>query len=560
MSLLSKLTFKTRIILTITLATSLSAVVSIADFLYFNKQELYSGIVEKSQAIHLRISAAVKFVAQQEGLVPVIDRVRQKYKSHTEITEEDKEMILKQVPIVAGMRIGSMNSHEDNYDFRVFSDEPRNLKNKASESELKIFNIFKDNPKITEHIVNDGNYISVYKPVHLKKENGCLFCHGNPSQSPWGNGLDIIGYKMENWEDGKLHGVFEVKTNINELIEIKDKKSTLSPSSILIIGIVFSGILGVIVGVLIINKPVTRLSQLAIGLRKATEEVDNESTNIASSSDQLSQASVEQSASLQETSASIEEISKMISNNSDNSKRAITMSQETLNTTNEGKNVVESMILAIEKINLSNNGISNQIDETNSEIENIIKIINDIGQKTKVINDIVFQTKLLSFNASVEAARAGEAGKGFAVVAEEVGNLASMSGKASEEISQMLSESTKIVEDIVKNSKTKIGTLLNDGKEKVTTGTKIASECETTFSNILTDIKNITHMIDEISTATQEQSQGVSEINKAISQLDEVTHQNTANASTSAQSAKSLAKQANELNEIVQDLVKILNG
>jgi methyl-accepting chemotaxis protein len=89
------------------------------------------------------------------------------------------------------------------------------------------------------------------------------------------------------------------------------------------------------------------------------------------------------------------------------------------------------------------------MNKSNDEISSIVKVIAEIGDKTKVINDIVFQTKLLSFNASVEAARAGEQGKGFAVVAEEVGNLATMSGKAAEEISSMLGDSMGKVELIV---------------------------------------------------------------------------------------------------------------
>ena len=99
----------------------------------------------------------------------------------------------------------------------------------------------------------------------------------------------------------------------------------------------------------------------------------------------------------------------------------------------EGRESVNQMRLSMQDIENSINHMSHQVGESNEQIENIVKIIGEISNKTAIINDIVFQTKLLSFNASVEAARAGEHGKGFAVVAEEVGNLAQMSGTAAKE-------------------------------------------------------------------------------------------------------------------------------
>ncbi|MDO9184173.1 MAG: methyl-accepting chemotaxis protein [Bacteriovorax sp.] len=277
-------------------------------------------------------------------------------------------------------------------------------------------------------------------------------------------------------------------------------------------------------------------------------------------SEELSQATTEQAASLQETSSSIEEISSMINANTSNAKQSSVVSEQSLNSAQRGKQVVDHMIKAISDINSSNIGIMDQINETNQEIENIVKIINEIGSKTKVINDIVFQTKLLSFNASVEAARAGEQGKGFAVVAEEVGNLAAMSGAAALEITSMLDGSIKKVEGIVRDSKEKIGKLILTGKEKVDIGTRIAHECEDVLNEIVSSVASASKMVAEISTASQEQAQGVHEITKAIAQLDQVTQQNTANSAESANSAVMLSSQAEVLNSLVQGLGQIIDG
>ncbi len=560
MNLLNSFSLKIRVILIVVLALVICSSVSIAGFLYFNNQELYRGVIEKSRAIHLRLDAAVTYVALQQGLEPAIKELKQKYHSHEQITKEDKAIVLKQVPIVAAMKIGAMDADKDNYEFRVFSDNPRNEGNQATPKELEIFNKFENDSSLKEQIINTGDSISIYRPVRLSKEKGCLNCHGDPAESPWKNGRDILGYQMENWKEGKLHGVFEIKTDLLKLAATNGGHNTISPKDILIVGILISGVIGVFVAVLLLKKPLYDLNNLANSLDKSGKDVGNEAVQISSYADELAQASTEQAASLQQTSSSIEQISSMINNNSENSIQATLISEQSLLSAQKGKDVVESMIGAIGDIDSSNICIAKQIDETNKEIERIVKIINEIGSKTKVINEIAFQTKLLSFNASVEAARAGESGKGFAVVAEEVGNLAAISGGAAKEITEMLVESTQTVEEIVKNSKEKIGKLILEGKIKVENGTRIASECEDTFNEILENISNVSKMISEISNASQEQSQGVREINKAMGQLDHVTHQNTANASTSAQSAGVLAEQAEQLNSIVTTLVVMLRG
>lgn len=558
MEFFNRLSFKNRLIAIVVFSLMLCSIVSVTGFLYFNKQELYRGVIEKSRAIHLRLDASVRYVAMQDGLEPVIQRLKQKYTSHESVTKEEKEIVLKQVPIYAAMKIGKMDAEKDNYEFRVFSDEPRNEGNRATAEDMVIFKKFENDPSLNEQVVNVGDHISVFHPVRLTEERGCFKCHGDPATSVWSNGRDVLGYKMENWKDGKLHGVFEIKTDLNKLAAVNSEH--ISPGSILVAGILLSGAIGVVLAIVLIKRPTDNLNALAMQLDAAGKEVNGEASQIARGGEELSQASIKQASSLQETSASIEEISSMINNNSENCKQATTVSETSMRSTEKGKEVVESMIDAIGEINSSNEGIAQQIDETNKEIESIVKIINEIASKTKVINDIVFQTKLLSFNASVEAARAGEAGKGFAVVAEEVGNLAAMSGNAALEITKMLEESTTTVENIVKNSKEKIERLVRDSKDKVNHGKQIAQECEETFNEILKNINSVSQMIAEVSNASYEQAMGVTEINKAMAQLDQVTQLNTVNANSSAQSAVSLETQANRLNALVNELLLTLNG
>lgn len=332
-------------------------------------------------------------------------------------------------------------------------------------------------------------------------------------------------------------------------------------------GIQISAIIAVVgtlfsVGLILVisNGLTSQLSEISNKLKESGQHVGSAATQIASAAEELSQATTEQSSSLQETSSSIEEINSMISTNTENAKQSTHISKESLITAEKGKEVVIEMLHSVRDIDESNQSIMAQIDETNKEIENIVKIINEIGSKTKVINDIVFQTKLLSFNASVEAARAGEQGKGFAVVAEEVGNLAAMSGAAALEISNMLDNSTHTVENIVRDSKKKIGDLILISKNKVETGTRVANECSEVLNEIVSSVASVSKMVSDISVASQEQAQGVHEITKAIAQLDQVTQQNTANSAESANAASSLSNQAEKLNELVGNLVKTIEG
>lgn len=302
------------------------------------------------------------------------------------------------------------------------------------------------------------------------------------------------------------------------------------------------------------------LQSISASLFDSSQQVNSAAANIASSSEELSQATTEQAASLQETSSSVEEISSMVNANTENAKHSAQASQKSLENAEKGKDVVERMISAIEDINTSNIGIMNQINQSNKEMEEIIKVIVEIGNKTKVINEIVFQTKLLSFNASVEAARAGEQGKGFAVVAEEVGNLAAMSGSAAVEISQMLENSVRTVEVMIKNSTEKVGRLIEDGKMSVETGSRIATECGRVLDEIVSSVASVSKSISEISSASQEQALGTREISKAIAQLDQVTQQNTTNSTESANSAALLSTEADKLNNLVQKLVHTIDG
>lgn len=333
----------------------------------------------------------------------------------------------------------------------------------------------------------------------------------------------------------------------------------LASSISITLGLV-AGLFSVILAFFVIRNLKTSIQKIITTLSENARNVASASHQIASTAEELSQASTEQAASLEQTSSSIEEMNQMVNKNSENASRAAETTTESQEHAREGQQAVSRMITAMSEINHSNNSIMEQVEHSNKQITEIVEVIKEIGAKTKVINDIVFQTKLLSFNASVEAARAGDQGKGFAVVAEEVGNLAAMSGNAAKEISDLLDSSIHKVENIVNETKTKVGAEVVSGKEKVKVGTEIANQCGSLLDTIVKEVSDISKMAEEISVASHEQAQGVSEITKAITQLDTVTQQNSASSEETASAAEELSAQAESLNTAVLDLVSAIEG
>lgn len=295
-------------------------------------------------------------------------------------------------------------------------------------------------------------------------------------------------------------------------------------------------------------------------LAKNSSEVSDASRKIADTATELSEASTEQAAALQETVAAVDEISAMVDKNAESANQSRENSNNSRQVAEKGKQIVSNMLRAIDEIDNSTNEVGAQVENSNKQLGEITKLINDIGSKTKVINEIVFQTKLLSFNASVEAARAGEYGKGFAVVAEEVGNLAQMSGNAAKEITDLLEQSVRRVETIVEDSRTKIERLMNQSRDKVKVGSQTANDCSSALEEILQNVATVDGLVSEIATASQEQASGIREISKAVGQMEIVIQKNSSVAQSSSVSAEQLSTQSDTLKGIVDDLVHIVQG
>ncbi|XGC79444.1 methyl-accepting chemotaxis protein [Bdellovibrio bacteriovorus] len=503
--------FSRKVLLSIAMAciicTTAAVLVSANRVKHFGEQELE----DKSQAILSRLVVVQDYIASQGGLNISIDHALKNFPDGN-LSKDAKLTILKQVPIFAAMQVGSVGAEAEGYKFRVFSDEPRNKDNTATNSELEILKRFEAD-KALKHIVevNDSNVI-VYHPVRLVESQGCLSCHGDPKTSPWGNGKDILGHQMENWKDGKLHGAFAIISNKAE-IEAAVAKSTwyiLGWSAAL-------AVVAMLLGYLTLKRPMQALSGIAEKLEEAGTGVSDASTNINSASQSLSESSMSAASSIEETTAATEQMSSMIKLNAEHTVEAKNLAEIAQTKVRDGQSEVENLIQSM-----------NEITKSSKKIEEIIT----------VIDDIAFQTNLLALNAAVEAARAGEQGKGFAVVADAVRSLAQRSATSAKEISGLISESVIKIEE----------------------GHKAVKSSETMLTEIVGQIEKLTALNIEISNASTEQSQGVSSINAAINELDGVTQNNALSAQKCAEAAGMLTERSNEMHAMMQELVGIVEG
>lgn len=258
-----------------------------------------------------------------------------------------------------------------------------------------------------------------------------------------------------------------------------------------------------------INRAIANLDEALAQVASATEQVGSASSQIASGSQSLAQGANEQASSLEEISSSLEEMSSMTKQNSSNAHQANVLMGET-------KDVVEKGKAAMDQVKLT-------IDEIKKASEGTAKIV-------KTIDEIAFQTNLLALNAAVEAARAGEAGKGFAVVAEEVRNLAQRSAVAAKNTAELIDGSQKFADQ----------------------GVVVSTGAAETMDAIITSATKVAQLVAEISAASNEQSQGIEQINTGVADMNKVTQQNAANSEESASAAEELNSQAQELASLVR--------
>jgi len=257
------------------------------------------------------------------------------------------------------------------------------------------------------------------------------------------------------------------------------------------------------------NAAVAQLGNALTSVAEASRSIDSGTREISQSADDLSKRTEQQAASLEETAAALDQITVNVANSSRRAEEARSVAVQANASAAHSGQVVANAVDAMRRIEQSSNQIANIIG---------------------VIDEIAFQTNLLALNAGVEAARAGEAGKGFAVVAQEVRELAQRSAHAAKEI-----------KDLIRNS-----------SAEVESGVKLVKDTGEALKTIESYIVTVNQHMDAIATSAREQSVGLSEVNSAVNQMDQVTQKNAAMVEEANASSATLAMESQRLRELIR--------
>ncbi|HZG20568.1 MAG TPA: methyl-accepting chemotaxis protein [Herbaspirillum sp.] len=257
------------------------------------------------------------------------------------------------------------------------------------------------------------------------------------------------------------------------------------------------------------------MEQMRVNLVASVGDVRRSGMHIAQATGEIARGNMDlssrtesQASSLEETAASMEELASTVTQNSENARQANRLVEQALATTRTGETSIRH--------------INDTMDAINKSAEQIKQI-------TGLIDGIAFQTNILALNAAVEAARAGEQGRGFAVVASEVRSLAQRSAAAAREIKS----------------------LIDDSVQKVVAGSALVEVAGATMQRVVQSVEHVHAIVDDISVATAQQSEGIQQVNDAVAQLDDLTQQNAALAEQAAAAAASMRAQAGELTQVV---------
>lgn len=550
-------------------------------FVREHRQAANEAFIEKAKAFTAVADEAKNIVGEmQKGGSFDVNALLAQFKDHMSKGGHYKDTkIFITVPIVAGWVAGAQAAERENIQFTILAFEARNKANepKPGSFEENLLRTLTDQAGGGKgddiHAVDEAtNTLHFMRAVRL--DSSCMLCHGDPATSPTKDGKDIVGFPMENWKPGYMHGAYHVSM---PLATVDAQVASFIGEGLMWSAPLFVG--SVLLFLWLMRRMLTRpmanvmeaLGRLAQGdltasvavrsedeigrlsrsfnestgklrdavnaVTKTTNEVATAASEIAASADEMAQSLRTQEEQALQVSTAVTEMSASVSEVASKSTEAATTAKESGRQASEGGETVGKTVGKMRSIN-------DEVRHAADAVQSLALKAEAIGQVIEVIKDVADQTNLLALNAAIEAARAGEHGRGFAVVADEVRKLAERTTKATGEVAANIEE----IQFGTRSAVEKITGCTGHVDE----GVSMAGDAGRTLEAIVSSSNNVDAMVGAIAAAAQEQADASEQVSKSIDAINRTTRESSEAASQAAQAAANLSTQAEQLRRVVE--------